>query len=97
MNCRRLPAIAMFILGGHHESHQERQQRAPGLPSSIKRRSAVRTHGRFQDFFAPLAQGGPRAGEGAATPRLDVVETGKTYEIQAELPGVNKEDKEDKT
>lgn len=46
----------------------------------------------FQDFFSPLAQGGQWAGEGSVSPRLDVKETEKSYEIQAELPGVNKED-----
>ena len=46
----------------------------------------------FQDFFGPLGQTGQWAGEGAAAPRLDVTETEKTYEIQADLPGVDKED-----
>jgi HSP20 family protein len=46
----------------------------------------------FQDFFGALAQAGQWAGDDAAAPRLDVTETEKTYEIQADLPGVNKED-----
>jgi HSP20 family protein len=50
----------------------------------------------FQDFFAPLAQqaGGPAhwLDEGLSMPRLDVSETEKTFEVQAELPGVKKED-----
>jgi HSP20 family protein len=46
----------------------------------------------FQDFFAPLAQGGRWADEGMGVPRLDVRETDKAFEIQADLPGVKKED-----
>lgn len=46
----------------------------------------------FQDFFAPLSAGSRWAEEGTITPRLDVKETEKTYEIQAEMPGVKKED-----
>ena len=46
----------------------------------------------FQDFFAPLAQGGRRLDEGLAVPRLDVSEHDQAFEIQAELPGVKKED-----
>ena len=46
----------------------------------------------FQDFFAPLAAGQHWGGDGALAPRLDVKETDKTFEIQAELPGVEKED-----
>jgi HSP20 family protein len=46
----------------------------------------------FHDFLAPLAQGGRRLEEGLALPRLDVSETEKTFEVQAELPGVKKDD-----
>lgn len=46
----------------------------------------------FQDFFAPLAQSGRWADEGLAMPRLDVSEHDKAFEVQAELPGVKKED-----
>ena len=46
----------------------------------------------FQDFLAPLVQGGRRLDDGLAMPRLDVSETEKTFEVQAELPGVKKED-----
>ena len=46
----------------------------------------------FQDFLAPLAQAGRWAGEGLAMPRLDVSEHEKAFEVQAELPGVKKED-----
>lgn len=46
----------------------------------------------FQDFFAPLAGSSRWTEEGTITPRLDVKETEKTYEIQADMPGVKKED-----
>ena len=46
----------------------------------------------FQDFIAPLAQAGRWADEGMAMPRLDVSEHEKAFEVQAELPGVKKED-----
>jgi HSP20 family protein len=45
----------------------------------------------FQDFFAPLAQG-RWSGDDVGMPRLDVTETEKTFEVQAELPGVKKDD-----
>jgi HSP20 family protein len=46
----------------------------------------------FQDFLAPLAQSGGWTDDGLAMPRLDLSETEKTFEVQAELPGVKKED-----
>jgi HSP20 family protein len=46
----------------------------------------------FQDFLAPLAQGGSWTDDGLAMPRLDLSETEKSFEVQAELPGVKKED-----
>lgn len=47
----------------------------------------------FEDFFAPLAmEGGRMLEEGTSSARLNVLETDKAYEIQAEMPGVKKED-----
>jgi len=47
----------------------------------------------FEDFFAPLAQGGSRWNDAnASLPRLDLTENEGAYEIQAEMPGVEKED-----
>jgi len=46
----------------------------------------------FQDFLAPLAQGAGWSNEGLTMPRLDVSENEKAFEVQAELPGVKKED-----
>jgi HSP20 family protein len=49
----------------------------------------------FQDFFSPStpysALSGGTGGE-IVSPRLNVTETDKTYEVEAELPGVRKED-----
>jgi len=47
----------------------------------------------FDEFFAPFARGTPLwSQEGLIRPRLDVHETDKTFEVQAELPGVKKDD-----
>jgi HSP20 family protein len=47
----------------------------------------------FEDLFAPLVQGSARLSEtGASIPRLDLVENETAYEIQAEMPGVEKDD-----
>jgi len=46
----------------------------------------------FQDFLAPLAQAGRWSDDGLTMPRLDVSEHEKAFEVQAELPGVKKED-----
>jgi HSP20 family protein len=46
----------------------------------------------FEDFFAPMAAGaGLRQGD-TSIPRLDMTETEQAYEVQAEMPGVEKED-----
>jgi HSP20 family protein len=47
----------------------------------------------FEDFFAPLSQGGSRWLEAnASVPRLDMTESEQAYEVQAEMPGVEKDD-----
>jgi HSP20 family protein len=47
----------------------------------------------FEDFFTPLALGGSRRlDDGASMPRLDMSETEQAYEVQADMPGVAKED-----
>jgi HSP20 family protein len=46
----------------------------------------------FQDFLAPLAQGSRWNDDGLGAPRLDVRETETSFEVQADLPGVRKED-----
>ena len=61
-------------------------------PGSVEDQFGRMVESMFEDFFSPLALGARGLGEGALAPRLDVSETEKTYEIQAELPGVEKED-----
>lgn len=61
-------------------------------PGSVEDQFGRMVESMFEDFFAPLAQAGQRWDEGTITPRLNVTETEKTYEVQADLPGVNKED-----
>jgi HSP20 family protein len=48
----------------------------------------------FQDLFTSLAQGAPprQPGGPATPPRMNVTETEKTFEIEAEMPGVKKDD-----
>ncbi|RJG27443.1 Hsp20/alpha crystallin family protein [Massilia cavernae] len=49
----------------------------------------------FEDMLAPMAGGSmmPQwANEGITTPRLNVKETEKSFEVEAEMPGVKKED-----
>jgi HSP20 family protein len=46
----------------------------------------------FEDFFAPLAQGNRWSEANASIPRLDMTESDTAYEVQAEMPGVEKED-----
>jgi HSP20 family protein len=64
-------------------------------PGSVEDQFGRMVENMFQDFFSPFTRGGGArwAGEeGLSTPRIDVNETEKTYEVQAELPGVKKED-----
>jgi len=47
----------------------------------------------FEDFFAPMALGGiGRLDDGASIPRIDLRENEQAFEVQAEMPGVEKED-----
>ena len=61
-------------------------------PGSVEDQFGRMVETMFEDFFAPLAQGGRWGEEGTLTPRVNVAETDKTYEVQADLPGVAKED-----
>ena len=60
-------------------------------PGSVEDQFGRLVESMFEDFFAPLAQGGGLH-DSAAVPRLDMSETEQAYEIQAEMPGVDKED-----
>jgi HSP20 family protein len=49
----------------------------------------------FDDFFSPFSQVGgvaPWSGDSTVSPRLNVTESDKAFEVQAELPGVTKEE-----
>jgi HSP20 family protein len=49
----------------------------------------------FEDMLAPLTQGTGQLrwpSDAAISPRLNVTESDKAFEVQAELPGVKKED-----
>lgn len=49
----------------------------------------------FENMFTPFVQGGALSqwqGENAISPRLNVSETDQAFEVQAEMPGVKKED-----
>jgi HSP20 family protein len=46
----------------------------------------------FHDLMSPFGSARGWAEEDAASPRMNVSETEKTYEVQAEIPGVKKED-----
>jgi HSP20 family protein len=46
----------------------------------------------FDDMLSPFTQTGMLAPDGTASPRLHISETDKAFEVQAELPGVNKDD-----
>jgi HSP20 family protein len=61
-------------------------------PGSVEDQFGRMVENMFQDFFSPAAQGGGWREDGLGVPSLDVRETEKTFEIQADLPGVRKED-----
>ena len=49
----------------------------------------------FEEMFAPLTQGAALSAwpvAGSVSPRLNISETDKAFEVQAEMPGVKKED-----
>ncbi|MES3024236.1 MAG: Hsp20/alpha crystallin family protein [Pseudomonadota bacterium] len=75
--------------------------RRTGSPLSTYRPGAIEDQfGRmvedmFDNFFAPLATGGGisrMAGDGVGSPRLNITEDENAFEVQAEMPGVKKED-----
>ncbi|MGZ8289069.1 MAG: Hsp20/alpha crystallin family protein [Telluria sp.] len=64
-------------------------------PGSLDDQFGRMVENMFEDMFAPLAAGSglsQRGTEGIATPRLNVTETEKSFEVEAEMPGVKKED-----
>ena len=75
-------------------------RRAPSALAGFRPRAMEDQFGRlvenmFEEFFAPFTQGAGLSqwpGEGTVSPRLNVSESDKAFEVQAELPGVKKED-----
>lgn len=75
-------------------------RRSPSALSAYRPRPMDDPFGRlvenmFEDMFAPFTQGAGLSqwqGEGTISPRLNVSETDKAFQVQAELPGVKKED-----
>ncbi|MES2300191.1 MAG: Hsp20/alpha crystallin family protein [Pseudomonadota bacterium] len=64
-------------------------------PASIDEQFGRLVENMFDDFFAPFSRGPAYSGAAAdaiSSPRLNVVETERAYDIEAEMPGVKKED-----
>lgn len=75
-------------------------RRNPSALASYRPRSLDDQFGRlvenmFDEMFAPFSRGSamtPWSAEDTVSPRLNVSESDKAFEVQAELPGVNKDD-----
>lgn len=63
-------------------------------PSAMEDQLGRMVESMFEDFFAPGAAGASLArwNEGTISPRLNVTENEKAFEVRAEMPGVKKED-----
>jgi HSP20 family protein len=64
-------------------------------PNAIEDQFGRMVESMFEDFFAPAAQAAALSRwpeEGISSPRLNVTETEKTFQVHAEMPGVKKED-----
>lgn len=61
-------------------------------PGSVEDQVGRLMQNMVQDFLSPYAGVGGMVEEDTISPRLHVSETEKTYEIQAEMPGVKKDD-----
>jgi len=74
---------------------RERSSVAPYRPSSFENRFGRLAESMFEDMlsqFMPYSSQGGTDVEGTAGPSLDIVETDKSFQIEAEMPGVKKED-----
>ena len=75
-------------------------RRTPSALSAYRPRAMDDQFGRlvehmFEEMFAPFTHGGALSSlsaEGVLSPRLNVRESDQAFEVQAELPGVKKED-----
>jgi HSP20 family protein len=64
-------------------------------PNSMEDQFGRMVETMFEDFFAPAAQAAAMSRwpeEGTSSPRLNVTEDEKSFQVQAEMPGVKKED-----
>jgi HSP20 family protein len=64
-------------------------------PNAIEDQFGRMVENMFEDFFAPAAQAAALSRwpeEGTSSPRLNVTENEKSFQVQAEMPGVKKED-----
>jgi HSP20 family protein len=64
-------------------------------PSAIEDQFGRMVESMFEDFFAPVEQAAALSrwpDDGIAVPRLDVTENEKAFLVEAEMPGVKKED-----
>jgi HSP20 family protein len=61
-------------------------------PASIEDQFGRMVENMFEDFFTPFSGLSRTGAEGSISPRLNVVETDKSFEVEAEMPGVKKED-----
>jgi HSP20 family protein len=64
-------------------------------PSSIEDQLGRMVESMFEDFIAPVAQAaaaGRLAEQGQTSPRVNVAEDDNAFRVEAELPGVKKED-----
>jgi HSP20 family protein len=67
-------------------------------PNSMEDQFGRMVETMFEDFFAPAAQAAAmsrwpdEATSGTSSPRLNVTEDDKSFQVQAEMPGVKKED-----
>lgn len=75
-------------------------RRTPSALSGYRPRGIEDQFGRlvenmFEEMLSPFTHGSslsPWSSDGVVSPRLNVSETDQHFEVQAELPGVNKED-----
>jgi HSP20 family protein len=64
-------------------------------PAAIEDQLGRMVESMYEDFFAPTAQAaalGRWPEESVSSPRLNVTENEKSFQVQAEMPGVKKED-----
>jgi HSP20 family protein len=64
-------------------------------PTALEDQFGRMVESMFEDFFAPAAQAAALSRwpeESISSPRLNVIENEKSFQVQAEMPGVKKED-----